>query len=213
MLPPRPGFPAAVSICMKMIEKGRAGSASIRRACSKAKERYMEPRLNALEIALKNEMNEHHFYRKNAERTANTVGKAMFEQIAAEELEHYERLKQLAENWQKDKKWPETVPLKVKDTAVRSVFGRSAQASGKTVAPGDADDLKAVRTAIEFEAKGAAFYAKLRDQSTDPKEKAFFGLMANIEHEHFASLKDTEEFFIDPGAWYHKAESSSLDGA
>jgi len=173
----------------------------------------MEPRLNALEIALKNEMNEHHFYRKNAERTANTVGKAMFEQIAAEELEHYERLRQLAENWQKDKKWPETVPLKVKETAVRSVFGRAAQASGKAVAPGDADDLKAVRTAIEFEAKGAAFYAKLRDQSTDLKEKAFFGLMADIEHEHFASLKDTEEFFIDPGAWYQKAESSSLDGA
>ena len=77
----------------------------------------MEERLNALEIALKNEMNEHHFYLKNAERTANPVGKAMFAQIASEELEHYERLKQLADNWKKDKKWPETVPLKVKDTA------------------------------------------------------------------------------------------------
>ena len=42
----------------------------------------MEERLNALEIALKNEMNEHHFYLKNAERTANPVGKAMFVQIA-----------------------------------------------------------------------------------------------------------------------------------
>ncbi len=173
----------------------------------------MEPRLNALEIALKNEMNEHHFYKKNAERTTNPVGKAMFEQIAGEELEHYERLKQLADSWKKDKKWPETVPLKVKDTAVRSIFGRAAQASGKAVAAGDADDLKAVRTAIEFEAKGAAFYAELRDQSADPKEKAFFGLLADIEHEHFASLKDTEEFFVDPGAWFQKAESSGLDGA
>jgi rubrerythrin len=173
----------------------------------------MESRLNALEIALKNEMNEHHFYRKNAERTKNPVGKVMFGQIAAEELEHHERLKQLAECWQKDDKWPETVPLKVKETAVRSVFGRAAQASAKTVSGGDADDLKAVRTAIEFEAKGAQFYAELRDQSGDPKEKAFFGLMAGIEHEHFASLKDTEEFFVDPGAWYQKAESSGLDGA
>lgn len=171
----------------------------------------MEERLNALDIALKNEMNEHHFYLKNAERTANPVGKAMFAQIAAEELEHYERLKELAESWKLDKRWPETLPLKVNDTAVRSIFGRAAQAGVKTA--GDDDDLTAVRTAIEFEAKGAAFYAGLRDQSADPKEKAFFGLLADIEHEHFASLKDTEEFFVDPGAWYQKAESSGLDGA
>ncbi|MBU0482807.1 MAG: hypothetical protein KKG47_17070, partial [Proteobacteria bacterium] len=76
-----------------------------------------------------------------------------------------------------------TLPLKVNDTAVRSVFARAAQAGEKTA--GDDDDLKAVRTAIDFEAKGAEFYAGLRDQSADPKEKAFFGLLADIEHEHF----------------------------
>jgi rubrerythrin len=171
----------------------------------------MEERLNALEIALKNEMNEHHFYLKNAERTANPVGQAMFRQIAGEELEHYERLKQVEERWRQDKKWPETIPLKVQDTAVRAIFGRAAQAGEKT--PGDADDLAAVRKAIDFEAQGAVFYARLRDQSSDPQEKAFFGLLADIEHEHYVSLKDTEEFFIDPGAWYQKAEKSGLDGA
>ena len=171
----------------------------------------MEERLNALEIALKNEMNEHHFYLKNAERTANPVGKAMFAQIASEELEHYERLKQLAENWKKDQKWPETLPLKVKDTAVRTVLGKAIKGAGKTA--GDTDDLAAIRKAIEFEAKGAKFYAELRDKSTDPKEKAFFGLLASIEHEHFASLKDTEEYFVAPGAWFQKHESTGLDGA
>ena len=173
----------------------------------------MEERLNALEIALNNEINEHLFYQKNAERTANPVGRAMFTQIAGEELEHYERLKQLAEIWKQDKKWPETLPLKVKDTAVRAVFGKATRTSGKPEAGGNQDELQAIRTAIEFEAKGAAFYAKLRDQSTDPKEKAFFGLLADIEHEHFVSLRDTEEFFIDPGAWYQKVQSSGLDGA
>jgi len=171
----------------------------------------MEERLNALEIALKNEMTEHKFYMKNAERTANRVGKAMFEQIAGEELEHYQRLQQLADQWKKDQKWPETVPLKVQDTAVKAVFGKAAQGGEKAAA--DDDDLKAVRTAIAFEANGAKFYAELRDKSTDPKEKAFFGLLASIEHEHFASLKDTEEYFVDPGAWYQKHESASLDGA
>jgi rubrerythrin len=176
------------------------------------KENFMEERLNALGIALKNEINEYHFYLANAGRTANPVGKAMFEQIAGEELEHYERLKQLADRWQKDEKWPDTVPLVVKDTAVKAIFNSAAQTSVKA-AGGDDDDLKAVRKAIEFEAQGAMFYAGLRDQSVDPKEKAFFGLLADIEHEHYASLKETEEFFVDPGAWYQKSESSGLDGA
>jgi hypothetical protein len=45
------------------------------------------------------------------------------------------------------------------------------------------------------------------------KEKAFFGLLASIEQEPFASLKDTEEYFIAPGSWFQKHESTLLDGA
>jgi rubrerythrin len=172
----------------------------------------MKERLNALQVALNNEMKEHKFYLKNAERTKNPVGKAMFEQIGGEELEHYERLKQLHANWEKDKKWPETVPLKVKDTAVKNVLKDAAQKAPKTI-KGDADDLKAIRVAIEFEGKGAEYYANIREQVSDPKEKAFFNLLANIEHEHYVSLKETEEYLTDPVSWFRKKERAGLDGA
>lgn len=172
----------------------------------------MKERLNALQVALNNEKKERDFYLKNAERTKNAVGKAMFEQIAGEELEHYERLKQISENWEKQKKWPETVPLKVKETVVKKVLKEAAQKAPKT-AKGDADDLKAIQVAIEFEAKGAEFYANLRDKVSDPKEKAFFNLLADIEHEHYVSLKDTEEYLTDPASWFRKKESAGLDGA
>jgi rubrerythrin len=172
----------------------------------------MKTRVDALQVALNNEMKEHDFYLKNAARTKNPVGKAMFEQIAGEELEHYERLKQLFENWDQQKKWPETVPLKVKETVVKNVLKDSAQKAPKS-AKGDADDLKAIRVAIEFEAKGAENYAKLRDDVSDPKEKAFFNLLANIEHEHYVSLKETEEYLTDPVSWFRKQEGGGLDGA
>lgn len=172
----------------------------------------MKKRLDALKVALSNEMKEHQFYLKNAERTKNAVGKAMFKQIAGEELEHHERLKQLHENWEKEKKWPETVPLKVKETTVKSVLKEAAKKAPKA-AKGDADDLKAIQVAIEFEGKGAEYYAKLRDEVTDPKEKAFFNLLANIEHEHYVSLKDTELYMIDPASWFREKEEGGLDGA
>jgi len=168
--------------------------------------------LNALEVALTNEMREREFYLKNAERTKNPVGKAMFNQIADEELEHYERLKEVHERWERNEKWPETVPLKVKDTIVKNLLKDSVK-DVDMMPEKDADDLKAIQTAIDFEAKGVSHYAQLRDNVSDPKEKEFFNLLSKIEHEHYLSLKDTEEYLTDPASWYVKTERHGLDGA
>jgi len=168
-------------------------------------------RISALDVALNNELREREFYHKNAERTKNPLGKSMFKQIGDEELEHYQRLKQLHESWEKKAKWPGTVPLKVNQTIVKDVLKDSLNKVGE-MKEGDDDDLKAVRTAIAFEAKGAKFYAELRDAVSDPKEKEFFDLLAKIENEHYLSLKDTEEYFVDPQSWYRKAEHHTFDG-
>jgi rubrerythrin len=167
-------------------------------------------RLNALEVALNNEMREREFYLKNAKRTKNLLGKKMFQQIGDDELEHYERLKQLHQKWAEQEKWPETVPLKVKDTVVKDILVEFLKKADET--KGDSDDLEAVRTAIDFEAKGAKFYAEIRDSVTNPKEKEFFDLLSKMENEHYLSLKDTEEYFVDPVSWYRKAEHHTLDG-
>lgn len=78
---------------------------------------------------------------------------------------------------------------------------------------GTDDELKAVRTAIDFEARGVALYTKLAKQSTDAKEIAFFNMLASVERQHLLSLKDTEEFLADPATWYQHMERSGLDGA
>ncbi|MCX7634556.1 MAG: ferritin family protein [Syntrophales bacterium] len=172
----------------------------------------MKERLNALEVALNNELREHAFYMNHAQRTNNPLGRAMFTQIAAEEMEHHTRLQELHAAWQKDGKWPETVPLKVKETSVRDILKDMVKQSATAVA-GDKDDLAALETAIEFEGNGALYYARLRDAVEDPREKAFFNLLADIEHEHYVSLKDTAEYLTDPAAWYRTREKGGLDGA
>ena len=168
-------------------------------------------RLNALQVALNNEKREREFYLKHAKRTKNALGKRMFEQIGDDELEHYARLKQLHQKWAKQEKWPETVPLMVRDTIVKDILLEFLKKVDKT-AKGNSDDLEAVRTALDFEAKGAKFYAELRDSVSNPKEKQFFDLLSKMENEHYVSLKDTEEYFIDPASWYRKAEHHTLDG-
>lgn len=98
-------------------------------------------RINALDLTLNNELNEHKFYMKNAERTTNPLGKAMFRQIGNEELEHYERLKQLHEEWTKRGKWPNTLPLKVRDTEIKNVLSEFVS-KAETSAPSESDEYK-----------------------------------------------------------------------
>ena len=169
-------------------------------------------RLNALEVALKNEEQEREFYLLHAERTSNPLGKAMFQEIADDELEHYNRLKKLHETWESEGRWPETVPLEVKRTKVKDVL-KTMVSRAAELPPGDDDDLKAVRTAIDFEARGVEFYSGLRDSIEDPIEKKFFDLLTKIENEHYLSLKETEEFLTDPASWYRTKERHTLDGA
>jgi len=171
----------------------------------------MDKRMNALKFALENEQKEREFYLANARRTKNLAGKNMFKQIADEEKEHYDVLKKLHDQWEQKKKWPATIPLKVKKSLAGTIL-KSMSDKKATRIKGNEDDLKAIRTAIDFEARGMALYTKLEGGSTDPKEKAFFNLMASIERQHFLSLRDTEEFLTDPASWYQNKEKSMLDG-
>ena len=159
--------------------------------------------LSALKVALTNEMREREFYLKNAERTKNLLGRSMFQQIAEEELEHFEKLKELHEKWQAEGKWPETIPVEVKGTRVKDVLKDTLQKIDRVVQT-DEDELKAIRKAMDFEAKGVSYYRDLREKVTDEKVKGFFDLLASLEHQHYLSLRETEKYLTDPSSWHTK---------
>lgn len=170
-----------------------------------------EQRLNALEAALNNEVRERDFYLKNAARTNNSLGRAMFNRIAQDETEHYERLKRLHEEWKANARWPETVPLTINQTNVRDILLNTLKNADKNETC-DAGDREAVKIAAEFEEKGVIFYKDLAASSTDERERAFFELLSSIEYEHYLSLRDAEEYFENPAAWFVKTEHSMMDG-
>jgi rubrerythrin len=171
-----------------------------------------EERIKALETALDNETWERNFYLEHSERTSHPLGKSMFKTIAEDESEHYQRILELHRKLKEAGKWPEDLPLTVKETPVRSVLKKVVEAVGSS-AQADSDDMAAVKIAIDFETKGEKFYQALHDAATDPKEKAFFGMLAGLEREHRLSLEDTLAFFQDPEGWFLMKEKHHLDGA
>ena len=169
-------------------------------------------RLKALQTALDNEAWERNFYLKHSERTNHPLGKSMFKTIAEDESEHYQRILELQRKLEEAGKWPDDLPLVVKETPIRSVLKKVVEAVG-TGAQADSDDVEAVKIAIEFETKGEKFYQALHDSVEDPKEKFFFGMLADLEREHRISLEDTLEYFQDPEGWFRMKERHHLDGA
>lgn len=170
-----------------------------------------EERIKALEVALNNEAREKAFYLKHAKRTSNPFGRLMFESIAKDEDEHYQRLEELHGKLKDKGKWPETIPLKVKGTDMKSILKKAVE-SVDTSAKADTDDLEAVKIAIDFETKGEQFYRNLRDSVDDPTEKEFYSVLAAMEREHRLSLEDTLDYFQDPEGWYRMKEKHHLDG-
>ncbi len=170
-----------------------------------------EERINALEVALNNEIRERDFYLKNAERTSNPLGREMFNRIARDEIEHYERLKELHEKWKANARWPDTVSLTVNQTNVRDILINTLKKIDRAETC-DANDREAVRIAVKFEEKGVIFYKDLAESSGDEREKAFFELLSSIEYEHYLSLRDAEEYFENPAAWFVKVEHPMWDG-
>jgi len=77
----------------------------------------------------------------------------------------------------------------------------------------DADDMEAVKIAIDFETKGELFYKKLAQEVDNPMEMKFYQFLSDIEREHRLSLEDTYEYFKDPAGWLRIKERHHFDGA
>jgi hypothetical protein len=136
----------------------------------------------------------------------------MFISLARDEREHMERIQALHRRLREQGRWPEDVPLKVEGTRVKEVLN-SVVDSVDRVSHADRDDLDAVRIAVEFEAKGEAFYADLAKKTESPVEKEFFRFLSSMEHDHLVSLKDTLEYFQNPEGWFTAKERHHIDGA
>jgi len=171
----------------------------------------IEERLKALEVAMENEKKEREFYLKNSKRTSHPLGAKMFAEIADDELEHFQRIQELYRKLKEKGKWPETIPIKVKNTEAKELFKETVSRLAHSV-KGDTDDLDAVKIAIEFEAIGEKFYEDLSGMTEDIQEKIFYQLLSSMEREHLLSLKDTYEFFRDPEGWYRIKERLNVDG-
>jgi len=162
--------------------------------------REVEP----LDYAIQMEQDGQRYYSEAAARTANPLGKKMFEALAADERRHEELLKKLAQA--AEVALPNGMP-KNRLVTIFSTLGEELKAQLEA----DADDSRVIEKAIEMEKRSIEHYAS-KAQAAEQRQGAIYARLAEEERQHLDILESTLAYLNDTGHWFLWDEQAILDG-
>ncbi len=163
----------------------------------------------ALETAIKMEIDGKEFYKKAAKASGNPMGKKLLNRLADEEDIHREVFQNIYNTLGEKKGWPE---VNIKHTnALNTIMQDAAKSIGKDIKPGK-QEIDDVKIAMELENKTYDYYRSHAAKATFPAEKEFYQRLTVQEEEHHRILLSYFELLNDPEAWFVQMEHPSLDG-
>ena len=168
-------------------------------------EAVCEVALTALEKAMEIERQGRAFYLEAAERIRDPMGKAVFQTLAREEVEHVRLLQAEYETISSEQDWMELDEARVCEVQTPLKLFPDKRDTAYVI-PADATDLEALELAMEFEEQGYDLYVKAGEETDDPKGKKVFEFLAKQENAHYAFLQKTHEYLNTEGAWYFDEE-------
>lgn len=120
-------------------------------------------RREVLEEAIRFEIDGREFFLKAAEKAKSYFAKVIFQIIAEEELDHIRKVKQIHEGHlaSKEQEIPHLTPKK---SNLQNVFQQAKEQMGQSVMM-NADEMEAIRLAIQLEIKGQEFYKRLAEEA------------------------------------------------
>jgi rubrerythrin len=149
-----------------------------------------------LEEAIRFETDGREFFLKAAEKAKTYFAKVIFQTIAEEELDHIRRVKQIYESDAVSKKQKGS-PVVSEKRNLQNIFQEAKEQMGQSITM-NADEMEAVRLAIQLEFKGHEFYTRLAQEALGDFEKTFYQHLAQEELVHFSTLRQMEEAVTNP---------------
>jgi rubrerythrin len=154
---------------------------------------------DVLAEALKLELDGREFYEKMAVRVSDEAGKAMFQQLANDEVDHYTYIKRQYEALRAGEGWapiPEMDPVTSID-AVSLVFPPDHKTL--EVLPEEPTEEDALLFGLGIEDKSFKLYHQSAERADDAAAKKLFMQLAGAERRHFEILMQRyESRFIYP---------------
>ncbi len=153
---------------------------------------------NALNDAMKLEIEGYEFYLACADHTTNLAGRDMFKYLAAEEQVHLDKLREFRREmkceyremeWEKTNVFEENVPGGNLDNT--------------------SDAVDALNIGIKAEDNSIALYKKLADEAPNMETRKFFRELVEEERKHRMILENEMESITKTGAFFDFREVTS----
>ena len=149
--------------------------------------------IDVLAEALKLELDGRQFYFRMVDRVEDDAGKAMFQQLAEDEVDHYTYIKRQYKALQEGKGWaaiPE-MDLVAAIDAVSLVFPPDEKVL--ETLPDEPTEEDALLFGLSIEDKSFKLYHNSSERTDDPEAKKLFLQLAGAEQRHFEILMQRYE--------------------
>jgi rubrerythrin len=148
------------------------------------------------------------FYLKAAAGVADPFAKTVFEELAADEDRHIQKINEIYERMRQGDALKEWITCVTVPGSRRDVFGEGSSSRAKA----SGGDLDALRIGLEMEEKSTGYYQGLADKAQDRYEKRFYLALAQEERGHYLKIMDSIEYLSDPEGWHRVHERLMVDG-
>lgn len=159
--------------------------------------------IEELKKAINTEAEGFAFYNFAKDFVKDKKGRAVFKQLANDELDHIRVLTSLSENLTKASSWisyqealrqgvamgEEKTPIFPSIDEVKNWLGE------------DPTDIDALKFGIDIEEKAVDYYTKAKERAKDETERSFFETMAKIETGHLNLLQWEYDSLTQSGFW------------
>ncbi len=170
--------------------------------------------LDALKGYIKTEMEGHQFYRIAAERTEDTLGKKMFTSLANDELDHARKLSSEYSSVSQTGHWLSDDELSRESREGKTpapIFPSDPQQVAAMI-PEGADDLQALKIAIDIEKESIERYTRAAGETSDEAAQAVFQHLVAEEKQHLRTVESSYEYLADTGSWFQDMEKPIFEG-
>jgi len=154
-----------------------------------------------IKTAMQLEVDGREYYEEMARKVVNPLGKAMFTQLAKDEIEHLETLRRRHEKLFPGKEIARVTPTREGWEKSPIKIFRQREIKERT------SELEALKVGIENEVRAKEFYEKAAKESSDEERDLFLGL-AEFEKGHEALLRAEQDILSKSGYWFDFREFS-----
>jgi len=155
--------------------------------------------LQVLTLAMEREKGGHDFYLDVATKTNDPKGKSMFEWLARQEMNHYQKLSGQREALAQDRGW-QKISEPAEPALGKSEFPQISEVSGEVKA--NTGELDALKVGIEAEKESIALYHQAANDSTNQDAKEMFLRLVEEEQGHLELLETEYEWLRQAGYYF-----------